>query len=133
MWFTETSMTLASICSTSILRSTNAAVAVICCVIIYDLLIQLRPNLGEKRATIYAIVLALYPLHWFFTFLYYTDVASLTAVLAMYLASIKRHYWLSATVRNLALLTIYHFPMQFQFHNNHYFSKISAAAHLFFF
>ncbi|XP_074565348.1 dol-P-Glc:Glc(2)Man(9)GlcNAc(2)-PP-Dol alpha-1,2-glucosyltransferase [Curcuma longa] len=104
MWLAETSMTLASICSTSILRSTNAVVAVICSVIIYDLLIQLRPNLGEKRATTYAIVLALYPLHWFFTFLYYTDVASLTVVLAMYLAGIKRHYWLSATLGAIATL-----------------------------
>ncbi|XP_042444042.1 dol-P-Glc:Glc(2)Man(9)GlcNAc(2)-PP-Dol alpha-1,2-glucosyltransferase-like isoform X1 [Zingiber officinale] len=104
MWFAETSMTLSSICSTSIIRSTNAVVAIICSVIIYDLLIQLRPNLGEKRATTYAIVLALYPLHWFFTFLYYTDVASLTAVLAMYLASIKRHYWLSATLGAIATL-----------------------------
>ncbi|XP_042444050.1 dol-P-Glc:Glc(2)Man(9)GlcNAc(2)-PP-Dol alpha-1,2-glucosyltransferase-like isoform X2 [Zingiber officinale] len=30
MWFAETSMTLSSICSTSIIRSTNAVVAIIC-------------------------------------------------------------------------------------------------------
>ncbi|KAH1039385.1 hypothetical protein J1N35_041128, partial [Gossypium stocksii] len=35
---------------------------------------------------------------WFFTFLYYTDVASLTAVLAMYLARLKKKYLFSALV-----------------------------------
>ncbi|KAL5080271.1 hypothetical protein RYX36_008692 [Vicia faba] len=48
---------------------------------------------------LHAIVLSLYPLHWFFTFLYYTDVAFVTAVLAMYLASLEKNYWLSALVR----------------------------------
>ncbi|KAL5080270.1 hypothetical protein RYX36_008691 [Vicia faba] len=47
---------------------------------------------------LHAIVLSLYPLHWFFTFLYYTDVASVTAVLAMYLASLEKNYWLSALI-----------------------------------
>jgi len=58
----------------------------------------LRPSIGQKKATIHAILIALYPVHWFFTFLYYTDVASVTAVLAMYLASVKRQYWFSALV-----------------------------------
>ncbi|WOL08428.1 hypothetical protein Cni_G17181 [Canna indica] len=104
MWFAKAATTLSSICSTVILRSTNAVVAIICSVLIYDLLIKLRPNLGEKKATIYAIILASYPLHWFFTFLYYTDVASLTAVLAMYLASLKSRYWLSAMLGAFAIL-----------------------------
>ncbi|XP_018684086.2 dol-P-Glc:Glc(2)Man(9)GlcNAc(2)-PP-Dol alpha-1,2-glucosyltransferase isoform X3 [Musa acuminata AAA Group] len=104
MWFAKFASTMSSICSAEILRSTNAFVAVICSVLIYDLLIQLRPTLDEKKATIYAILLASYPLHWFFTFLYYTDVASLTAVLAMYLASLKRKYWLSAMLGALATM-----------------------------
>ncbi|CAL9773664.1 unnamed protein product [Musa acuminata subsp. burmannicoides] len=104
MWFAKFAPTMSSICSAATLRSTNAFVAVICSVLIYDLLIQLRPTLGEKKATIYAILLASYPLHWFFTFLYYTDVASLTAVLAMYLASLKRKYWLSAMLGALATM-----------------------------
>jgi alpha-1,2-glucosyltransferase len=45
----------------------------------------IRPGIGERKATTYAILIALYPVRWFFTFLYYTDVASLAAVLAMYL------------------------------------------------
>jgi len=67
--------------------------------ILYDIIIHLKPTLGDRKAMLHAVVLSLYPLHWFFTFLYYTDVASVTAVLAMYLASLKKNYWLSALVR----------------------------------
>lgn len=85
-------------CSSAILRSTNAILGVICSALVYEIITWLRPALDERKATIYAVVLALYPLHWFFTFLYYTDVASLAAVLAMYLGCLKRNYILSALV-----------------------------------
>lgn len=88
-------------CSTSILRFSNGVLAVICSILVYDIITLLRPALSDRKATLYALVLALYPLHWFFTFLYYTDVASLTAVLATYLTCMKRKYWISALVRNM--------------------------------
>lgn len=56
----------------------------------------------ERKAALYAILVGLYPVHWFFTFLYYTDVASLTAVLAMHLACLKKHFWFSAMVSAVA-------------------------------
>ncbi|KAK2972380.1 hypothetical protein RJ640_014438 [Escallonia rubra] len=91
-------------CSTSILRSTNGALAVICSILIYQIITCLRPTLDERKATLYAVVLSLYPLHWFFTFLYYTDVASLTVVLAMYSVSLKKNYLFSAMLGALAVL-----------------------------
>ncbi|PKA61908.1 alpha-1,2-glucosyltransferase [Apostasia shenzhenica] len=96
MWFAKGIQSFPELCSTAYLRSINAIMAIICSVLVYDLLIILRPCLSGKRATFYAVVIALYPLHWFFTFLYYTDAASLSAVLAMYLASLKKKYMLSA-------------------------------------
>ncbi|KAL7248330.1 hypothetical protein ACSBR2_003113 [Camellia fascicularis] len=90
-------------CATAILRSTNAILAVICSVLVYEIITQLRPALDERKATLYAVVLALYPLHWFFTFLYYTDVASLTAVLAMYLACLKKNYIFSALLGSFSV------------------------------
>ncbi|CAN1849634.1 Dol-P-Glc:Glc(2)Man(9)GlcNAc(2)-PP-Dol alpha-1,2-glucosyltransferase [Linum perenne] len=95
-WFFE-------LCSTSILRSTNILLAVLCSVLMYDILTCVRPNLGERKATFLSIVLALYPLHWFFTFLYYTDVASLTLVLAMYLSCLKKRYFFSALMGAFAV------------------------------
>ncbi|XP_020585485.1 dol-P-Glc:Glc(2)Man(9)GlcNAc(2)-PP-Dol alpha-1,2-glucosyltransferase isoform X2 [Phalaenopsis equestris] len=104
MWFTKVIQSFHQLCSTGFLRSTNAIIAVVCSVIVYDLLISLRPSLSEKKATFYAVLIALYPLHWFFTFLYYTDVASLTAVLAMYLASLKKQFLISAMFGAFATL-----------------------------
>ncbi|KAL0926978.1 hypothetical protein M5K25_003238 [Dendrobium thyrsiflorum] len=104
MWFAKGIQSLPELCSTSFLRSTNAVMAVVCSVLVYDLLISLSPSLGEKKATFYAVLIALYPLHWFFTFLYYTDVASLTAVLAMYLASLKKRFLISAMFGAIATL-----------------------------
>lgn len=101
LWFIKGIKSFPELCSTAFLRSTNAVMAVVCSVLVHDLLISLRPPLSEKKATLYAVLISLYPLHWFFTFLYYTDVASLTAVLAMYLASRKKQFLISAMVINL--------------------------------
>eukprot|EP00258_Populus_trichocarpa_P042520 XP_024458539.1 dol-P-Glc:Glc(2)Man(9)GlcNAc(2)-PP-Dol alpha-1,2-glucosyltransferase isoform X2 [Populus trichocarpa] len=96
MFFIRGVSLFSELCSTPILRSVNGVLAILCSVIVYEIITLLRPNIDERKATIFAVVLALYPLHWFFTFLYYTDVASLTTVLAMYLACLKKKYHLSA-------------------------------------
>lgn len=67
---------------------------------------HLKPTLTKRKAMLQAVVLSLYPLHWFFTFLYYTDVAAVTTVLAMYLASLKKNYWFSALVRHILILMV---------------------------
>ncbi|KAL1210895.1 Dol-P-Glc:Glc(2)Man(9)GlcNAc(2)-PP-Dol alpha-1,2-glucosyltransferase [Cardamine amara subsp. amara] len=99
----NTTQSFSEACSTSILRSTNAIFAVICGVLVYEIIRFLEPNLSDRMATFMALVMSLYPLHWFFTFLYYTDVASLTAVLAMYLACLKKRYTLSALFGTVAI------------------------------
>ncbi|XP_075487886.1 dol-P-Glc:Glc(2)Man(9)GlcNAc(2)-PP-Dol alpha-1,2-glucosyltransferase isoform X1 [Primulina tabacum] len=91
-------------CSTSILRLTNGVLTVVCSILIYELITHLRPSIDDKKATLCTLVLSLYPLHWFFSFLYYTDVASLTAVLAMYLFSLKKKYFLSSLLGALSVL-----------------------------
>ncbi|KAK8918802.1 hypothetical protein KSP39_PZI021766 [Platanthera zijinensis] len=104
MWFARVVQSFPELCSTPFLRSSNAVMAVVCSVLVYDLLVFLRPSLSEKKATIYAVLIALYPLHCFFTFLYYTDVASVTAVLAMYLTCLKRQFFISAMFGGFATL-----------------------------
>lgn len=54
--------------------------------------------LGLTPAFWKAAVFSLFPLHWFFSYLFYTDVASTTAVLAMYLACLKGRYYTAAVV-----------------------------------
>ncbi|XP_062095641.1 dol-P-Glc:Glc(2)Man(9)GlcNAc(2)-PP-Dol alpha-1,2-glucosyltransferase [Humulus lupulus] len=92
------------VCSPVILRSVNGVLAVICSILLYEIITLLRPALDDRKATFYAVVLSMYPLHWFFTFLYYTDVASLTAVLAMYLACLRKNYWFSGLLGALAVV-----------------------------
>lgn len=94
--FTQPISSFINTCSTSVLRSTNGLLAVICSILVHDIIKSLNPSLDDRKATLYAVILALYPLHWFFTFLYYTDVASLTVVLAMYLMCLKKNYLCSA-------------------------------------
>ncbi|XP_044458104.1 dol-P-Glc:Glc(2)Man(9)GlcNAc(2)-PP-Dol alpha-1,2-glucosyltransferase isoform X3 [Triticum aestivum] len=78
--------------------------AMVCGVLVHDLLLCIKPGIGKMKATAYAILVALYPVHWFFTFLYYTDVASLAAVLAMYLSCLKKRFWVSALFGALSIL-----------------------------
>jgi alpha-1,2-glucosyltransferase len=86
------------LCTTALLRSTNIIMEMVCGVLLHDLLLCIKPGIGKTKATAYAICVALYPVHWFFTFLYYTDVASLAAVLAMYLFCLKKRFLVSAMV-----------------------------------
>uniref|UniRef100_A0A0R0F162 Dol-P-Glc:Glc(2)Man(9)GlcNAc(2)-PP-Dol alpha-1,2-glucosyltransferase n=1 Tax=Glycine max TaxID=3847 RepID=A0A0R0F162_SOYBN len=95
---------ISDLCSAAILRSINGVLAVVCSLILYDIVTHLKPTLNDRKAMLHAVVLSLYPLHWFFTFLYYTDVASVTAVLAMYLASLKKNYWFSALIGAFAVV-----------------------------
>ncbi|TKY69584.1 Dol-P-Glc:Glc(2)Man(9)GlcNAc(2)-PP-Dol alpha-1,2-glucosyltransferase [Spatholobus suberectus] len=94
----QAASSFSAMCSAAILRSINGVLAVICSIILYDIITHLKPTLNDRKAMLQAVVLSLYPLHWFFTFLYYTDVVSVTAVLAMYLTSLKKNYWLSALI-----------------------------------
>ncbi|XP_076957610.1 dol-P-Glc:Glc(2)Man(9)GlcNAc(2)-PP-Dol alpha-1,2-glucosyltransferase-like [Bidens hawaiensis] len=102
--FTQPASYFINVCSTPVLRSTNGLLAVVCSILVHDIIKHLKPALGDKKTTLCTVVLALYPLHWFFTFLYYTDVASLTIVLAMYLMCLKKNYECSALLGAVAVL-----------------------------
>ncbi|XP_015896933.2 dol-P-Glc:Glc(2)Man(9)GlcNAc(2)-PP-Dol alpha-1,2-glucosyltransferase isoform X3 [Ziziphus jujuba] len=104
MFYLKAVSSFPEVCSIPILRSINGILAILCSILIYEIITNLRPTLDERKATVYAVVLSMYPLHWFFTFLYYTDVASLTAVLAMYLACLRKNYWFSGLLGALAVV-----------------------------
>ncbi|XP_078178215.1 DIE2/ALG10 family isoform X2 [Carex rostrata] len=92
------------LCTTPILRSTNVVLAIICSILVRGIVMHLKPGTTERKASLYAICVGLLPVHWFFTFLYYTDVASLAAVLAMYLTCLKKNFWFSAMFGAVAVL-----------------------------
>lgn len=103
-WATRIAEAFDALCTTALLRSTNVIMAMVCGVLVHDLLLCIKPGIGKRKATAYAILVALYPVHWFFTFLYYTDVASLAAVLAMYLSCLKKRFWASAIFGAFSIL-----------------------------
>ncbi|XP_024538006.1 dol-P-Glc:Glc(2)Man(9)GlcNAc(2)-PP-Dol alpha-1,2-glucosyltransferase-like [Selaginella moellendorffii] len=92
------------LCTLNALRSINILLSLVCVCLFRSILLHLDPKVSEKALLLKSVVLALYPLHWFFTFLYYTDVGSTAAVMAMYLACLKRSYWISATLSILAIM-----------------------------
>ena len=92
------------LCSTFVLRSINVAFSLICAVLFRQILLHLESESSHKVTFLKVFALTCYPLHWFFTFLYYTDVGSTTAVFAMYLASLKKSYWMSAMVSDLPFI-----------------------------
>lgn len=46
-----------------------------------------------------AVVLAFFPIAWFFGFLYYTEVPSLLTVVSTVVAASRNEHWLAALVR----------------------------------
>ncbi|CAI9763587.1 unnamed protein product [Fraxinus pennsylvanica] len=102
--FLQDLLSFSNICSTLILRTTNGFLAVIRSILVYEIITHLRPSLDAKKATLCAVILSLYTLHWFFTFIYCTDVASLTAVLATYLLVLKKKYLFQFIVEDHEML-----------------------------
>eukprot|EP00928_Gymnodinium_smaydae_P032643 TRINITY_DN23582_c0_g1_i1.p1 TRINITY_DN23582_c0_g1~~TRINITY_DN23582_c0_g1_i1.p1 ORF type:complete len:480 (-),score=52.98 TRINITY_DN23582_c0_g1_i1:205-1644(-) len=69
-------------CSVAALRAVNALFGVACLLVLFLLL---RRRMSIRKAALHALVLALYPINFFFTFLFYTDVGSLFFVLLTHL------------------------------------------------
>ncbi|CAM6085296.1 unnamed protein product [Calypogeia fissa] len=84
------------LCQPVVLRSVNIVFCFICALLFREIVLHLDPEKRRISASVKAFVLSLYPLHWFFNFLYYTEMVSATVVMAMYLACLKRAYWSSA-------------------------------------
>lgn len=59
-----------------------------------------RPPRSLIEPTIESIVISAFPIAWFFSFLYYTELGSLIFVLATILAAGRGAHWLAALVRS---------------------------------
>lgn len=92
------------LCSTTALRSVNLAFAAACLPLFYRLAAQLDPQRTRQQLMLMTAACFLFPLHFFFAFLYYTDVPSLFFTLATYMATLHRRYHLAGTLGALAVL-----------------------------
>lgn len=64
------------ICSPAVLRSLNVVLVLVCSLLFFHIVRHLEPKKSERKAVSKALLLSLYPLHWFFGFLYYTGLSS---------------------------------------------------------
>ncbi|KAL4518927.1 hypothetical protein Ndes2437B_g04811 [Nannochloris sp. 'desiccata'] len=91
-------------CSILILRSVNVLLAVACVPIFYHLAAATDPKRTKNQLIMMTLVCCLYPLHFFYTFLYYTDVASTFFTLSAWLAARKQRYRLAGLLGGFAVL-----------------------------
>eukprot|EP00884_Botryococcus_braunii_P015445 jgi/Botrbrau1/2584/Bobra.145_1s0012.1 len=95
---------LTTFCSTTGLRALNVLFAGCTFATVSELYRQLHPRVSRGYASLLAALVVLFPIHFFFIFLYYTDVGSLLFVLLASLACRRRLYRLSALAAAVAVL-----------------------------
>mmetsp|Transcript_62273 Transcript_62273/g.197164 ORF Transcript_62273/g.197164 Transcript_62273/m.197164 type:complete len:478 (+) Transcript_62273:1843-3276(+) len=91
-------------CSAGALRVLNVLMALALLPVLYHLELELHPGQRPCQAARKAVLMGLYPLHFFYTFLYYTDVGSVTFLLLAYLLVLKGRPWISALAAGAAVL-----------------------------
>ena len=92
------------ICSTNFFRATNILFGIGSYQILWKLMIKFHPFQNRDLLSFNALILSLFPVGWFFNFLYYTDSGSTFFVLWSYLLSTEKKYWMSAMVKYYILI-----------------------------
>jgi len=97
-------------CTVGVLRFTNVLLSLALPPLLSHLLARLRrdrPPQSLLEPTTESIVISLFPIAWFFSFLYYTETGSLVLVLACLLASLESQHTLAALVCRSRYLSLH--------------------------
>ncbi|KAL4856318.1 Dol-P-Glc:Glc(2)Man(9)GlcNAc(2)-PP-Dol alpha-1 [Chlorella vulgaris] len=86
------------LCSTTVLRSASLLFAAACLPLFHHAARQLDVSRSQRQLNLMAAACFLFPLHFFFSVLYYTDVPSLFFTLAAYLAAQQQRHYLAAAL-----------------------------------
>ncbi|KAL6783998.1 hypothetical protein ACKKBG_A04370 [Auxenochlorella protothecoides x Auxenochlorella symbiontica] len=92
-----------SICSVAALRTVTVLLAVACVPVFFATAKLAVPSRTETQALLIAALCCLLPTHFFFAFVYYTDVASTLATMGAYAASLQGRHALSAVAAAAAI------------------------------
>jgi hypothetical protein len=68
-------------------------------------MIKLHPFQDRDLLSFDTLTLSIFPVGWFYNFLYYTDSGSTFFVLWSYLLSIEERYWMSALVSDFLYIS----------------------------
>jgi alpha-1,2-glucosyltransferase len=95
-----------TVCTLPILRSLNILYGTLCIPLFFLILRKLHPSLVDRPGALFAatVQLSLFPLFFFFHFLFYTDGASVFWTLAAYLAHLSRCRFMSSTLGFVSIL-----------------------------
>ncbi|XP_033744747.1 putative Dol-P-Glc:Glc(2)Man(9)GlcNAc(2)-PP-Dol alpha-1,2-glucosyltransferase [Pecten maximus] len=99
-----TQQLLDEVCTTAVLRSINILFTTANCYLLLCIYTALHPQITPWRAATKATTLTIFPVMYFFTFLYYTDPGSIFFVLMMYYFHIQRYKLLAAMMGVAAIL-----------------------------
>lgn len=91
-------------CTTYALRCTNLFFSTGNVAVLFLLLKQMHPKMNSNYTFLVAVTLGSFPVLYFFTFLYYTDVASTFFTLLMYLLHLKQCNILAALTGVVAVI-----------------------------
>ena len=91
-------------CPTHLLRSSNLVFACANVYVIFLINHSLHQSSSQVHLLISSLSLSLFPLLYFFNFLFYTDAGSLFFVLLMYLHHLTHSYWLASFFGIISLL-----------------------------
>ncbi|KAI6656995.1 hypothetical protein LOD99_16296 [Oopsacas minuta] len=94
---------LIELCSVFNLRTTNIIFSSLNSGVLFLLLRVIHPKSSHLISSLYAFTLSLFPVLYFFSFLYYTDQGSTFLVLSALLATKHSHHVLSAVIFALSL------------------------------
>jgi alpha-1,2-glucosyltransferase len=100
---TENAAAAIQLCSVAVLRSLNVVYAVLCIPLYFALLRMLHPSLSPFRSLLATVQLSVFPLCYFFAFLFYTDLASVFWTLTAYLSLLRGHRFLAAVLSACAV------------------------------
>ncbi|XP_069101368.1 dol-P-Glc:Glc(2)Man(9)GlcNAc(2)-PP-Dol alpha-1,2-glucosyltransferase-like [Argopecten irradians] len=99
-----TQQKLADVCITATLRSINIIFTTANCYLLLCISNVLNPQITPWRAAVKAVTLTLFPVMYFFTFLYYTDPGSIFFVLMLYYFHLRGYRLLAALMGIAAIL-----------------------------
>ncbi|CAG8670258.1 14170_t:CDS:2, partial [Acaulospora morrowiae] len=94
---------LVDFCSIELLRATNLLFSAGSYVLLWSILNHLHPYQNSNARAVNALSLSMFPINWFFNFLYYTDSGSTFFVLLAYLLALKRKHWKSAVAAGVSV------------------------------
>eukprot|EP00053_Salpingoeca_punica_P017200 m.164890 g.164890 ORF g.164890 m.164890 type:complete len:448 (-) comp17144_c3_seq2:924-2267(-) len=102
-WAAAVGGTAKQLCSVTVLRATNWLLWLACIIVVQRIIVK-QQRVSPGAAWLHALVVCLFPLLFFFSFLYYTDVGSTLLVLSCYYLALSDRPVSSALVGGLSVL-----------------------------